>query len=90
MREPGLFAADHLPCARNVPISVLRAHPEVVLQVTDGRYDAPMLIQCGKLKGTWAAEVKLLLEDRGFSNLVNIGGHTALTKLGCTCPVKEL
>ena len=82
-REPSIFAKSHLRGAKNVPISTIRADPESVLKVTGGRRDLPMLIQCGLLAGTWAAEVKQTLAANNFTNMVNIGGYPSITKLAC-------
>ena len=82
-RMPSVYLKDHLPCAINVPILYLRNN--ITRAVGNWARDLPILIQCGKLEGTWAAEVKGLMEKEGFTDLTNIGGYSTIQNLGCHC-----
>ena len=84
-RMTPIFEYEHFPCAINLPIMDLR---ENFYQTTEKlSKDLSLLIQCGKLEGTWAAEVKDLMVENGFSNVTNIGGYNSLRKIGCKYPM---
>jgi rhodanese-related sulfurtransferase len=82
-RMPSVYTKEHLPCAINIPIMYLRQN--ITNMVGHWERDLPILIQCGKLEGTWAAEVKKMMEQEGFTDLTNIGGYSSIKKDGCQC-----
>ena len=83
-RMTPIYEYEHFPCAINLPIMELRNN---FYQTTKQLFkDTPFLIQCGKLEGTWAAEVKDLMVRNSFTNVTNIGGYNSLRKIGCECP----
>ena len=64
VREPGEYAAGHIPGAVNAPLSTL--------EEADLPMDRPLFLYC--LRGSRSARAAGLLKRRGYSRVKSIGG----------------
>ena len=64
VREPGEYAAGHIPGAVNVPLSVIEG--------ADLPPDRPLFLYC--LRGSRSARAAGILRRRGFKRVKSIGG----------------
>src|SRR3954467_5073622 len=72
VRSPGEFAEEHLPQATNVPVDTVRDRIADVEKLTGGDKSRPIVVYCAK--GSRAAKAKLVLEEAGYTRVVNGGG----------------
>ncbi len=72
VRTPDEYAGDHLAQATNIPLDQLGSHLADVEKLTGGDKSKPVVLHCAA--GGRAAKAKKLLEEQGYTNVVNGGG----------------
>lgn len=73
-----------LPCAINFPrLELEDALESGAFQEAVPDFDTSLLVHC--TLGYWAAQSKDLLEEAGYTNVVNLGGYQQIADLGCSC-----
>lgn len=71
VRNPGEFAGGHIEGARNIPVNQVAAFAQ---QVKDK--SQPVVVYC--LSGGRAQMAEMTLKAKGFSQVINAGGYSAL------------
>lgn len=79
VRTADEHAGDHLPKAVNIPIQALPARLVEVDALVAGDKTRPIVVYCAT--GRRAAKAKQLLEEAGYSHVVNGGGFDDLREL---------
>lgn len=72
VRTPEEYAEAHLPAATNVPVDGFADHLADVEKLAGGDKSKPIVVYCAA--GARAAKAKRVLDDAGYTKVVNGGG----------------
>eukprot|EP00494_Astrolonche_serrata_P002855 UN02861 len=85
VRGQEAFDAGHLECAHHFPRPEIEDSLDEIAALAGNNFDQGISVYC--TAGYWAEEVKQVLMDAGYTDVVNLGGYVRILENECECPV---